>query len=80
MAEIETFILLPWQLIYRSNHTQKLLFKSTVTSIPNQTAEIWKYPSVAMVTCFQKQKKYEGKLSSKFLVSRVKDIDMMQIF
>ena len=46
MAEIETFILLPWQLIYPSNHTQKLLFKSTVTSIPNlgllhlQTAEI----------------------------------------
>ena len=24
--------------------------------------------------------RYEGKLSSKFLVSRVKDIDMMQIF
>ena len=64
MAEIETFILLPWQLIYPSNHTQKLLFKSTVTSIPNQTAEIWKYPSV---------------LSSKFFVSRVKDIDMMRI-
>ena len=35
MAEIETFILFPWQLIYPSNHTQKLLFKSTVTSIPN---------------------------------------------
>ena len=52
MAEIETFILLPWQLIYPSNHTQKLLFKSSVTSIPNQTAEIWKCPSVAMVTCF----------------------------
>ena len=52
MAEIETFILLPWQLIYPSNHTQKLLFKSTVTSILNQTAEILKYPSVAMVTCF----------------------------
>ena len=46
MAEIETFILLPWQLIYPSNHTQKLLFKFTVTSIPNlgllhlQTAKI----------------------------------------
>ena len=46
MAEIETFIMLPWQLIYPRNHTQKLLFKSTVTSIPNlgflhlQTAEI----------------------------------------
>ena len=34
MAEIETFILLPWLLIYPSNHTQKLLLKSTVTSIP----------------------------------------------
>ena len=46
MAEIETLILLPWQLIYPSNHTQKLLFKSNVTSIPNlgllhlQTAEV----------------------------------------
>ena len=46
VTEIETFILLPWKLIYPSNHTQKLLFKSTVTSIPNlgllhlQTAEI----------------------------------------
>ena len=44
MAEIETLILLPWQLIYPSNYTQKLLVKSTVTSIPNllhlQTAEI----------------------------------------
>ena len=50
MAERETFILLPWQLIYPSNHTQKLLFKSTVTSIPNlgllhlQTAEITLLP------------------------------------
>ena len=48
MAEIETFILLPWQLIYPSNYTQKLLFKSTVTSIPDlgllhlQTAEIYR--------------------------------------
>ena len=46
VAETETSILLLWQLIYPSNHTQKLLFKSTVTSIPNlgllhlQTAEI----------------------------------------
>ena len=46
VAEIETFILLPWQRTYPSNHTQKLLFKSTVNSIPNlgllhlQTAEI----------------------------------------
>ena len=32
MAEIEIFILLPWQLIYPSNHTQKLFIKSTVTS------------------------------------------------
>ena len=46
MAEIETFILFPWQLIYPSNHAEKLLFKSAVTSIPNlgvlhlQTAEI----------------------------------------
>ena len=46
MAEIETIILLPWRLIYPSNHTQKSLFKSTVTSIGNlgllhlQTVEI----------------------------------------
>ena len=58
MAEIETIILLPWQLIYPNNHTQKSLFKSTVTSIKMlgllhlQTAEIKKYLSVAMVTCF----------------------------
>ena len=66
MTEIETFILLSWQLIYSGNHTQKLLFMSTVTSIPNlgllylQTAEISKYRSVAMVACFPKQRKYEG--------------------
>ena len=35
MTEIETFILLPWQVIYPSSHTQKLLFKSTVTFLPN---------------------------------------------
>ena len=46
MAEIETFILLPWQVIYPSNHTQKSLFESIVTSVPNlgllhiHTAEI----------------------------------------
>ena len=46
ITEIEIFILLPWQLIYPSNRTQKSLFKSTVTSVPNlgllhlQTAEI----------------------------------------
>ena len=46
MAEIETFVLLPYQLIYPSNHAPKSLFMSTVTSVPNlslvhlQTAEI----------------------------------------
>ena len=66
MAEIKTFILLPWQPIYPINHTQKLLSNSTVTSILNldllnlQTAEIQKYPSVAMVTCSPQQWKYEG--------------------
>ena len=84
MAERETFILLPWQLIYPRNHTQKLLFKSTVTSIPNLGLLHW---DIEISLCchgdlFPIEKeiwKYEGKLSAKLLISLVKDIGMMRI-